>query len=151
MQTQYVRPTLSDLSSRSGDTVTLSWESAPKLKGGKGNAQQGRVTKISTARVTLGATGAYAIRKVEEGEFRSSDEVKSRTWGTRIGNTCVIEHKGADYIEFYVDGKPQTSYFLDSVSIDKDQIVGLPASRRDTNVMIVTVKAANVKILTETA
>lgn len=149
MNTQYVRPSLSDLSSRSGKTVRLSWESTPKLKGGKSNTQQGRVTKLSTATVTLGATGVYATRKVDEGEFASSDEVQKRKWGSRVGNTCIIEHKGAEYVEFYVDGTPETSYFLDNAEIRKDEVVGLPDNRRDSNVMIVTVKAENVKLLTE--
>ena len=149
MTTEFVRPTLSDLSSRSGATVRLSWESTPKLLGGKGNAQQGRVTKLSTAVVQLGGTGIYATRKVSEGEFRSSDEVQPRKWGKRVGNSCVVEHKGAEYIEFFVDGKPETSYFLDSDEIRKDEVVGLNDKPRDSNVMIVTVKAANVKLMTE--
>ena len=149
MKIQFVHPTLSDLSSRSGSQVTLSWDSTPKLKGGKKNPQQGRVSKISTAKVTLSGTGVYASRKVDEGEFASSDEVKSRPWGTRIGNTCVIEHKGAEYIEFLLDGTPQTTFFLDHDEIAKDDIVGLSNNSRDSKVLICTVKAVNVKLLTE--
>lgn len=150
MKTQLVRPSVSDLSSRSGNTILLSWESTPTLTGGRKNPMQGRVTKLSTGTVTLGATGAYAIRKVEEGEFSSSDEVQKRPWGSRIGNTCIIEHKGAMYAEFFYEDKPHSTYFLDNVVIAKDDIIGLPVNtRKDTKVLLSTVKAANIKILTE--
>lgn len=146
---QYVQPSLSDLSSRSGNKVTLSWESVPKLKGGKGNPMQGKIRKISTADVTISGTGVYASRKVDEGEFSSSDEVQQRKWGTRIGNTCVIEHNGHMYIEFLVDGTPKSTYKLDGKEIAKDDVTGLNPSKRDSNVLICTVKAENIKLLTD--
>jgi len=144
---EFVKPSLSDMSTRSGQTVTLSWESTPKLKGGKKNLQQGRITKLSTAEVTLGGTGMYATRKVNEGEFTSSDEVHKRTWGVRVGNSSIIEHKGNEYVEFFLEGKPKTSYFQDGLHIDKADIEGLSTTVRDTKVMICTVKAQNVKIM----
>ncbi len=147
----FVRPSLSDLSTRSGTQVILTWESNPKLKGGKKNPQQGHVTKLSTAKVTLSGTGVYASRKVDEGEFSSSDEVQKRKWGTRIGNTCVIEHKGVEYVEFLVDGTPKTTYFLDDKEIPKSDVVGLSDSKRDSNVIICCVKSASVKIMAEEA
>lgn len=147
MTTTFVLPSIADLSSRSGRKVRLSWESTPKLKGGKSNPMQGLVTKLSTAEVTLSETGLYAKRKVMEGEFKSSDEVKGRKWGVRVGNTCIIEHKGAMYIEIIMEGKPKTTYFLGADEIDKDAVTGLQDRDRDSKVMLSTIKAAGVKIL----
>lgn len=147
MSTTLVRPTISDISRLSGRKVRLSWESTPKLTGGKANPMKDRVTKLSTALVTLGETGAYAKRKVEEGEFSSSDEVQKPKWGSRVGNTCIIEHKGNMYVDLIVEEKPKRTFFLDDSEIDQSEIVGLPKDRRDSNVLYCRVKAENVKIL----
>ena len=139
-----INPTLDFLSDRSGRKATMSWQSVPKLKGGKNNAQQGLVRKVSTAQVTLSGTGVYAMRKVTEGEFQSVTDVQERKWGTRRGNSCVVDHKGAEYVEFLVDGKPETTYFLGDNPIDKEDIVGLNSRDSDSAVRICCVKAATV-------
>jgi hypothetical protein len=155
--TQLVRPTTSDLSSRSSNKVILTWESTPTLLGGKKNPMQGLITKMSTAEVTLSGTGIYAARKVDEGEFSSSDEVKKRTWGMRVGNSCIIEHNGKMYVEFLVDGTPKTSYLYKNPDtnkledIKKEDIQGLKPSHRDSNVLICCVPCDNIKILSEQA
>lgn len=153
--TQYVRPTISDLSSRSSKKVILTWESTPTLLGGKKNPMQDLITKISTAEVTLSGTGVYASRKVDEGEFRSSDEVKKRTWGVRVGNSCIIEHKNKMYVEFLVDGTPKVTYLYKNPTTDaledikKEDIQGLKPSHRDSNVLIASVPCDNIKLMTE--
>lgn len=144
-----LNPSKDKLSSISGNQATLSWQSIPKLKGGKGNPQQGRIRKVSTAPVTLGGTGVYAMRKLAEGEFDSVTEVKDRAWGTRVGNSCIIEHKGGFYAEFYTDAKPVTTYYLDDEEIAKEDIDGLPESKRDSKVVPVTPKLQNVLVLSE--
>lgn len=141
-------PSVDALSALSGRVVVMSWESKPKLKGGKSNKQQGQVVKVSTATVTLGAPGLYATRKVMEGEFDSADEVQKPVWGTRRGASCIIEHKGSEYIEAILDDAPEVDYFLNGSKVDKSEIVGLPASRGDA-VKIMRVKAGNVRMLAE--
>lgn len=146
-----IDPTPEFLSDRSGAKATISWQSVPKLKGGKSNPMQGLVRKVSTAQVTLGGTGIYAFRKVQEGEFQSTNDVQPRKWGTRVENTCVVEHKGARYIEFLVDGKPKTTYYLGDNEIDKADIQGLTERKDDTAVLICCVKAENVLAFSDPA
>ena len=87
-----------ELKKLTGKPVSIVYSSVPKLKGGKKNEQQGRVRKTTNAVVTLGGAGTYGMRKVSEGEYETVAEVKSRAWGVRVGETCVIEHKGALYL-----------------------------------------------------
>lgn len=144
--TQY--PSVDALAALSGRRVVMSWESKPKLKGGKSNPQQGRVVKVSTATVTLTDPGAYAKRMVSEGEFDSADEIQGRKWGIRRGASCIIDHKGAVYVEALIDDKPEVDYFLDGRKVDKSEIVGLPESRSDA-VKVMALKAENVRMLAE--
>ena len=144
-----------ELKKLTGRPVSIVYSSTPKLKGGKKNPQQGRIRKTTNAVVTLGSAGNYGLRKVSEGEYETVAEVKSRAWGERVGETCIIEHKGALYLEFYPDGDSHTSYFLDDSPIAKSDIDGLPSSRRqdvlkgdgshgETEVKPTTVKLDNV-------
>ena len=140
-------PSLSDLANKSGERVIITWESKPELKGGKSNPMLGHITKLTSADVTLSTAGEYANRKVSEGEFKSTDEVKTRKAGTRIGNTCIIENQGHMYVELFLEGKPKTTYFLNQNEINKQNIVGLPVYKRNSNVKILLVKAENVTFL----
>lgn len=144
-----LNPTVVTLTDLSGTTATLSWQSYPKLKGGKGNPQQGLVRKVSTAQVTLGGNGVYAMKKVIEGEFKSVVDVQDRKWGERRGNSCIVDHKGAEYVEFYVESKPVTTYFLGDNSIEKDDIVGLSERKHDSEVIIACIKAENALVLSD--
>ena len=144
-----VNPTLAQLHDLSGVQVTLSWQSYPKLKGGKSNPQQGLVRKVSTAVVTLSGTGVYAMRKVQEGEFKSVVDVQARKWGVRRGNSCVIDHKGSEYVEFLVDSPIKTTYKLGDNDIAKSDVVGLPDRASDSEVKIACVKAENVLVYSE--
>jgi len=141
-------PSLDALAALSGRRVVLSWESKPKLKGGKKNPQQGRVVKVSTATVTLTEPGTYAKRMVKEGEWDSSDEIQGRKWGIRRGATCIIDHKGLEYVESLIEDIPEVDYFLDGKKVDKSEIVGLPESRSDA-VKVMALKPENVRMPAE--
>ncbi len=144
-----LNPTVTDLENISGTKITLSWQSYPKLKGGKGNPMQGNVRKVSTAVVTLSGTGLYAMKKVQEGEFKSVTDVQERKWGVRRGNGCIIEHKGAEYVEFYVESKPVTTYFLGENTIDKGDITGLNDRPHTSDVVISCIKAENLLAMSD--
>jgi len=134
---------INEIKKLSGKPVTLVWSSTPKLKGGKKNPQQGLVTKTTVADVTLSSAGSYGQRKVTEGEYDTIADVKPRAWGSRVGETCVIEHKGNFYVEFYLEGESQTTYYLDGNIIPKDDVEGLPENKRDSEVKISTIKIEN--------
>lgn len=110
------------------DTVTQ-----VKLKGGKKNPFQGRVTKFtknsSVMLFTNKSSNAYenmVKRRLEtEGKDPSSFELKARAWGSRIPNTPFVEHKDNKYLEciFLKGGK--SVYLVDGVETPKEQIEGL--------------------------
>lgn len=103
--------------------ATVEYETVVKVKGGKKNPLQGRVTKRVRAQVMLAARGgddaAYA-RKVNRGlEAEGKPPVfrpQPRIWGKRADNAPLVFHNGASYLEVivlkvlsvavYVDGQP---------------------------------------------
>jgi hypothetical protein len=104
-----------------------------KLKGGKSNPMQDRVTKktIGAKSMLFSNVGNDAYEKMvrarmgSEGKDPESFELKPRAWGTRIENTPFVEHKGNYYIELYHVESGNTVYFLDDEEIEKDNIEGL--------------------------
>lgn len=104
-----------------------------KLKGGKSNPMQDRVTKktIGAKMMLFSNIGNDAYEKmvkermVLEGKDPESFELKPRAWGTRIESTPFVEHKGNYYIELYHVESGKTVYFLDDEEIEKDDIEGL--------------------------
>lgn len=104
-----------------------------KLKGGKKNPMQGRVTKHTTgSNVILYANTddspykAMVQRRMEaEGKDPSTFELKPRAWGVRDGKTPIILHNDKAYLEviFIKGGKSQ--YFLDDEPIAKEDIEGM--------------------------
>lgn len=106
-----------------------------KLKGGKKNPFQGRVTKRtagSNVTVAFGDDSAYANavkkRMVAEGKDPATFELKPRTWGTRISGTPFIEHGEKHYLECIFNHAGETTYFVDGVETDPATIEGLELS-----------------------
>jgi hypothetical protein len=110
------------------DTVTQ-----VKLKGGKKNPFQGRVTKMTKGSTVMLFTNknsnAYenmVKRRLEqEGKDPSSFELKPRAWGQRVPNTPFVEHKEKNYLECVFIKGGKSVYLVDGEEIEKDQIEGL--------------------------
>lgn len=108
-----------------------------KLKGGKKNPFQGRVTKKTVgSQVILSNTpeSVYANmvkkRLVEEGKDFEKFELKPRTWGTREGNTCFIDHNGVKYLEVIFTKGGKSAYFVDDVETPAEDIEGLENEKK---------------------
>lgn len=116
-----------------GTFVGLDTLTEVKLKGGKANPQQGRITKLHKgARVMCfsnGKSNAYenmVQRRLEqEGKDPNSFTLGPRAWGTRIPNTCFVEHNGEQYLEVIFMQAGETQYLQDGQPINKSDIVGL--------------------------
>jgi len=102
-----------------------------KLVGGKKNPHLGRVTKRTVANVMLFADYERSVQRklYKEGKEGLEFEVSERTWGTRIGKSCFIEHNEHLYLEVIFKSVTSVEYFLDGQPIDKDDIIGLPPHR----------------------
>ena len=104
-----------------------------KLKGGKKNPMQDRVTKkTSGANVMIFSSvecsayeGMVKRRLEKEGKDPTTFTVKPRAWGNRVGKTPFIEHKDKHYIEVFFVSPGKTTYYLDDKEIDVDDIEGL--------------------------
>lgn len=104
-----------------------------KLKGGRKNPMQGRVTKRMTgAQVmcfsnTNGSAYEAMVKRrlVAEGKDPASFELSPRAWGERVPNTSFVEHKGAHYLEVIFLRAGKTTFFLDGGEISREEIEGL--------------------------
>jgi hypothetical protein len=105
-----------------------------KLSGGKANEMQGGVQKavVGSSVMVFSNKNSNAYenmverRLIAEGKDPQSFELSPRTWGTRIENTPLIEHKGEYYLEVIFLKAGETSYFFNGKPIKKDLIKGLP-------------------------
>jgi len=127
--------TIADIIKVTGTTfIGFDTETLVKLKGGKGNPLQGKVTKRTT-----GLTGMVFSDKNGSGyenkvnrelvKLGITDTFKagSSRWGSHIPGTPFIEHKDNMYLQVILTGKSnETKYYVDEVEIDKDKIDGLP-------------------------
>lgn len=139
--------------------VGMDTETPVKLKGGKRNPQQGRVTKVmrgaqvmSFSNTNGSAYAAMVKRRLEqEGKDAHSFEVGARAWGERIAGTPFVEHKGSHYLEVIFLTAGETEYRLDGQPVDASEIEGLPPKPEsngqgglDRQVVIRTFKLENV-------
>jgi hypothetical protein len=106
---------------------------AVKLKGGKKNEMQGRVTKkMEDGNVMLfsntkdpGYVSIVRKRMIAEGKDPDTFTPKPRAWGTRMGNSPFIEHNNKHYLECFFISSGKTTYYLDDEVIEKEDIEGL--------------------------
>lgn len=116
--------------------VGIDTESVVKLKGGKKNEMQGRVTKrtlgsqvmVFTNQDQNGYENMVQRRLIEEGKDPSSFSVGPRKWGTRVPGLPIIEHTKdgvtKDYLEVIFLRSGNTEYYLDGAPIKKEDIIG---------------------------
>lgn len=108
-----------------------------KLKGGKKNPFQGRVTKMTKGSTVMlftnkksNAYESMVKRRLEqEGKDAESFELKPRAWGNRVPETPFVEHKEKKYLECIFIKGGESVYMVDGVEVDKDQIEGLPENK----------------------
>jgi hypothetical protein len=119
-----------------GTFVGIDTETEVKLKGGKKNPQQGRVTKRTTGATVMcfsntngSAYDAMVKRRLTaEGKDPASFTLGERAWGKRIAGTAFVEHNGKYYLEVIFMNAGATEYLLDGNPIAKAQIEGLPVA-----------------------
>lgn len=116
------------------DTLT-----SVKLKGGKKNPFQGRVTKQMVGAVVESFTNknsngyANMVNRRLEKEGKESFTLGSRAWGTRIDGEPVIVHTNKEgvtkhYLEMIFIKPGKVTYFVDGIETPKEEIEGLDSS-----------------------
>lgn len=111
---------------KGGTFVGLDTETVEKLKGGKSNPFQGRITKRVTGSTVMvfGNTESNAYENMvkrrlqKEGKDPEDFQLKPRAWGQRIAGTAFVEHKGEHYIEVIFMHAGDVEYFLDGKPLD---------------------------------
>lgn len=135
-----------------------------KLKGGKGNPQQGRVQKRVTGAVmqvfqNKGVNGYEEMvkrRLIAEGKSADDFKLGERAWGERLSNTPIIKHEKDGDTKYYLEGifqnSGQVEYLLDGKPVSIDEIEGMDAPKASTQsqgglndkVVIRTIDATNI-------
>ena len=121
--------------------ISIDTETGVKLKGGKSNPLQGRVTKRTTGsnvmvfqnKSTNGYENMVERRLISEGKDPSEFKLQPRKWGTRIDNTPFVEHKGQYYLEVIFLSAGDTEVLVDGEVADKSTIEGYPTTKVEGN------------------
>jgi len=136
----------------------LTTKTSVKLKGGKKNLQQGRITKITEkANIMLfsnssvnGYEGMVKRRMVAEGKDPQEFVLKPRPWGKRVDNSPFIEHNGKYYLECFFINAGTSSYFLDDEPIDKKDVEGLDDPKEKTETQVESQGGIDDKVILRT-
>lgn len=142
--------------------VSIDTETEVKLKGGKSNPHQGRVTKRVTGSVVMvfqnksanGYDNMVRRRLQQEGKDPQSFTLQPRKWGRRLQGVPFVEHNGNHYVEVIFLHPGKTQYLLDGKPVSKDDIIDLPVRKEatqgglDNKVIIRTYAAASIKGIT---
>lgn len=115
-------------------TVFIDMSTPVKLKGGKKNPLQGKVTKHTTnmeVKIPYHNASSYVktvrSRLVEEGKDVTAFELGKRAWGTRVDDTPIIKHNDAFYLEVFPVDHGSVYYMNDDTGelMNPDDIEGL--------------------------
>ena len=113
--------------------ISIDTSTEPRLKGGKKNAYKGITRKIMTGanvmvfqNKSINGYDAMVKRRLEkEGKDPASFSLSPRTWGTRLPNTPIVEHKGQYYLEVIFLNAGDVHYEVNGVVTDPATITGL--------------------------
>lgn len=123
--------------------IGLDTETKVKLKGGKSNEHQNRITKrtigaqvmVFTNKEQNGYENMVQRRLIEEGKDPTNFSVGPRPWGTRVEGLPIVEHekdgKKKEYLEVIFLKKGKSEFFLDGEPIDRKDIIGLEEKLED--------------------
>lgn len=139
------------------DTIT-----PVKLRGGKSNPLQGRVTKVVTGsnvmvfqNKQINGYQAMVQRRLEKEGKVTEFTLSPRAWGERVKDTPFVEHNGNLYLEviflkcgdvkYLVDGE---EFFGDIEGLDVGEKVEAYQGGLDDKVIIRTYKVENITAVT---
>lgn len=147
-----------------GTFISLCTETPVKLKGGKSNPLQGRVTKVvlgSNVMVfTNQETNSYnemvKRRLVAEGKNPADFVLSPRAWGVRDQGAPFVRHNGKLYLEVIFLSAGEVEYHVDGKKVDPKTITGLDLSPKQEaeqgglvdKVIIRTYDVANIRTIT---
>jgi len=125
-------------------TVTTNTEPSMRKTNNPFSGQD--VRKISTNNITVNFDYGKSLQK--KGGTPSD---KGRTWGSRVGKTSFIQHKGGLYVQAKLNAKPQkVVYTLDGTEMTPEQLTALQpflSHRAAQLVPIIDVGVQNIKEL----
>jgi len=117
----------------------------------KDNPYIGRTTKESKVNVILQSSYANAMTKAyrKYGILSETETFipQQRTWGERVDNSAIIEHKGNFYLECRILNPLGTTYKVDGVEADKEEFKAYmkPYNNYDSLVYVRTYKLSSIK------
>lgn len=106
-----------------GTFVGLSMSSEPTWARKTDNPFVGRVLKVQSMSGMIGYDYEGNVNKALEKQGEKADfKAQKPAWGTRVGESCLIEHKGQFYFDMRVLRSLKVKYMLDGKKIDKAKI-----------------------------
>lgn len=144
--------------------ISLCTETPVKLKGGKSNPLQGRVSKVVlgsnvmvfTNQETNGYKSMVERRLVQEGKNPNDFQLAPRAWGVRDQGTPFVRHNGKLYLEVIFLSAGAVEYHVDGKKVDPTTIEGLDLEPKteaeqgglSNKVIVRTYDVSNIKTIT---
>jgi hypothetical protein len=139
------------LKTRKGSNLSVLINKPLKVK----KVHAGNKVEKQTKLVIRGGIEYDNIGAVKEGRENGTlpSQPQSLPWGTWAEFPVHIEHKGSDYVRFYpasgLSFKPETTYFLNGMEVDKSQVEFICLSSEfpthKDEPLCYTIKAENVR------
>jgi hypothetical protein len=126
--------------------VSIQMRSEPALRSKK-SPLVGRCLKIQGMNGMIGYDYEADVNRSLEKQGEEADFVaKAPAWGTRIGDTCLIEHKGEHYFDLRVLRSLRTRYAVDGKTVAKSTIADQlrPSSKPTAGVCVRRPKIRNI-------
>lgn len=131
--------------------ATVITETEPEMRK-TGNPYHGSVVKRKRVNVTLNFSYANAVKKAAgkalgdlASKVKIEADIKPRTWGDRIGKSCLIMHKGVAYVEMKPNATGTTTYLQNGKKISSSLLAPWMPVKSPAAVPVMDVRINNIK------
>ena len=133
-------------STKSSTFITVRMAAEPSWARKKNNPFLGKVEKVQTfsGLVNFDYEKSVNTSLAKQGKTSDFKAQKPAAWGTRVGNTCIIEHNGSFYVDMEVLRSLKVKYTIDGKAATKAEVeeikTWLPIRKAPTNGSTVIVR-----------
>ena len=116
---------------KGAEFITIVAETKPKVRK-TGNPYK-EIVKRSVVNGMINYNYEGNVNREREREGLTADfKASAPAWGTRVGNSCIIEHKGKKYIDFRLLNVLDTEYIADGKKVNIDDIKDFLPKRKSS-------------------
>lgn len=125
-------------------------ETKPEMRK-RENPYWGTITKRTSVNVMINTSYGNALKKAVAKNLPANlvgkveVVVQPRTWGDRIGNSCIITHNGVLYVEMRPNSAGKTTYLQGTKRIAATTLASFLPVKKEQAVPVYDVRINNIK------